>query len=248
VLAISVHQDRGNSSDLSFDLELKGELKSESPILNIKEASFPVVKNSTWYFNDQGKDLGTSWTAPLYDHSKWKYGPGVLGYGDPVSTTLSFGSNSSNKIITYYFRHAFNVDNASQYGMLVFNIRRDDGAVVYLNGVEQFRTNMPTGTITYTTRAASVVGGSDESRYYTFKVPSTQLKNGMNVLAVSVHQDQPTSSDLTFDMEVKGELKSQLSYHCDPGATDKLAALFLLSLDLSRKGLYFLKHILFSSW
>ena len=38
---------------------------------------------------------------------------------------------------------------------------RDDGAVVYLNGTEVFRSNMPTGTITYTTLASTTVGGTD---------------------------------------------------------------------------------------
>ena len=34
---------------------------------------------------------------------------------------------------------------------VTLRINRDDGAVVYLNGTEVFRTNMPTGTISYTT-------------------------------------------------------------------------------------------------
>ena len=32
---------------------------------------------------------------------------------------------------------------------------QDDGAVVYVNGVEVARSNMPTGTISFTTKAAS---------------------------------------------------------------------------------------------
>jgi hypothetical protein len=193
VLAVSVHQHRLNSSDMTFDLEVKGELKTGNHNF-LAEGTFPVAKKSVWRYNDQGKDLGTSWTAPLYDHSSWKSGTGVLGYGDPVTTTINYGSSSTTKYLTYYFRHAFNVDNASQYGMLVFNIRRDDGAVVYLNGVEQFRTNMPTGSVTFNSRAISTVYGSTETTYYTFKVPSTQLKNGLNILAVSVHQNHGSIS------------------------------------------------------
>ena len=168
---------------------------------------FPVSRNSVWSYNDSGTNLGTAWRAPAFDASAWSFGPGVLGYGDPVATTLSFGPSATAKYPTYYLRHNFEVSDASPYDSLTFQIRRDDGAVVYLNGVEQFRTNMPTGTIGYGTFADAVVDGADETTYYTFKVPSTQLADGLNVLAVEMHQQRANSSDMTFDMEMSGHLK-----------------------------------------
>ena len=44
---------------------------------------------------------------------------------------------------------------AAAVGGLTLRLLRDDGAVVYLNGTEVVRSNMPTGTIAYTTRASS---------------------------------------------------------------------------------------------
>ncbi|MFD2720451.1 hypothetical protein ACFST9_17125 [Hymenobacter monticola] len=168
--------------------------------------AFPVPRGATWKFNDQGQNLGTAWTAPAYNDASWSYGPAVLGYGDPVTTTLNFGPNSSAKYPTYYLRHNFEVANAALYDSLTFQVRRDDGAVVYLNGVEQFRTNMPNGTIGYSTYASGTVDGANETAYFTFKVPSRQLLTGANVLAVELHQDRASSSDVTFDMEVSGRL------------------------------------------
>ena len=168
---------------------------------------FPVARGAMWRFNDTGTDLGTAWRAPAFDDSGWAFGPGVLGYGDPVATALSFGPSSAAKYPTYYLRHNFEVSDAALYDSLTFQIRRDDGAVVYLNGVEQFRTNMPAGTIGYNTLASAVVDGADETTYYTFKVPSTQLADGPNVLAVEMHQQRANSSDMTFDLEVSGHLK-----------------------------------------
>jgi secreted PhoX family phosphatase len=81
---------------------------------------------------------------------------------------------------------------------------------------------MPTGTIGFESKALTAVGGTDETRYYSFKLPITNLKNGSNVVAVSVHQDQATSSDLTFDMEVMGELKTSASIDCAPGGDVKI--------------------------
>jgi hypothetical protein len=172
---------------------------------SVSSNPFPVAKNSTWKYHDKGVDLGTSWTALSYDDTSWPSGKAVLGYGDPVTTTLGFGSNSTNKYPTYYLRHSFDIPDASIYTSFVFSIRRDDGAVVYINGVEQFRTNMPTGTITYKTLASSALSGTDETSYVTFKVPTGAFKSGRNVVAVSLHQDNGASSDISFDMEIKGE-------------------------------------------
>jgi len=167
-----------------------------------------ITKNSIWRFHDLGQDLGDNWIAPDYDDATWPSGAAVLGYGDAVATTMSYGPSSTNKYPTYYLRHPFNVADASVYDTLVFNIRRDDGAVVYLNGVEQFRTNMPTGPVTYLSSAATTVGNAAETTYYTYKIPTSQLQNGLNTLAVSMHQIQGSSSDITFDLEVQGQLKS----------------------------------------
>ena len=130
-----------------------------------------------------------------------------MGYGDgDEATVLGYGGDANNKHITTYLRHKFTVDDASIYDSLVFNLLRDDGAVVYLNGTEVFRSNMPTGTITNSTLASSAVGGANENTFFEFKAAATLLQNGMNVIAVELHQANATSSDLSFDMSVGFEL------------------------------------------
>jgi len=65
--------------------------------------------------------------------------------------------------------------------------------------------NMPlTNPITYMTRAATAVGGSAESTFFPTNIQPSLLVNGTNVLAVEVHQDSPTSSDVCFDLELTG--------------------------------------------
>jgi hypothetical protein len=83
---------------------------------------------------------------------------------------------------------------------------RDDGAVVYLNEVEVFRSNMPTnGPITFATLASSNVGGGDETtNYFSTLVNPGLLRVGTNLLAVEIHQSGPTSSDISFELELLG--------------------------------------------
>src|SRR5205085_1725984 len=86
---------------------------------------------------------------------------------------------------------------------LTFRLLRDDGAVVYLNGREMYRSNMPNGSILYTTLASVAVNGADEATYFATTIP-TNIFPGTNLLAVEVHQNATTSSDVSFDLELSG--------------------------------------------
>jgi hypothetical protein len=108
-----------------------------------------------WKYSDTGQDLGTNWSQPNYDDSGWASGAARLGYGDPaVFTTVSYGPDATNKHITTYFRDSFVVPGNVTFTNLNFRLARVDGAVVWLNGQEAFRTNMPAGPITYTNLAS----------------------------------------------------------------------------------------------
>ena len=79
---------------------------------------------------------------------------------------------------------------------------RDDGAVIYINGDEVRRTNMPTGTISHTTQASGTVSGSGESAFNQFSIDVSKLVTGTNTIAVEIHQAQPSSSDISFDLRL----------------------------------------------
>jgi secreted PhoX family phosphatase len=162
-----------------------------------------VAAASTWRYLDNGSNQGTAWRAFGFNDAAWKSGRAPLGYGDPVTTVVSFGSSSSRKFITTYFRQVFTA--ASAFSSLSLRLRRDDGAVVYVNGTEVARSNMPTGTISSTTLASSTVDGSNETAWFTFPV-SAQLFAGTNanVIAVEIHQRSRSSSDIVFDLELTG--------------------------------------------
>lgn len=166
----------------------------------VSQGNFPFDAGSTWSYNDSGMDLDVAWRELSYDDSAWEVGASKFGYGDGDEiTTLSFGPDANNKYPTYYFRYEFNIVDASRYGDLIFGLLRDDGAVVYLNGVEIIRDNMPAGTINYNTFADSTVPSSDEDTFFNFTVANL-LQNGDNVIAVEIHQRSGSSSDLGFDM------------------------------------------------
>jgi len=164
-----------------------------------------VPTGSTWKYLDDGSDQGTLWRGTGFDDGGWDTGPAQLGYGDgDESTVVSYGPDSNDKYITTYFRHTFSVSDPSQFEYLELRLLRDDGAVVYLNGVEVKKSNMPDSTVHYLLRARSAVGGDAEDAFYEDYLSGSYLSPGPNVLAVEIHQISGTSSDISFDMELLG--------------------------------------------
>lgn len=168
-----------------------------------------ISAGSTWSYLDDGSDQATQWRARGFDDSSWASGPAELGYGDTQTTEISFGGDSSNKHITTYFRHTFNLTDPSLFHRLSMSIQADDGAVVYLNGAEVARQNLPPyGEITFETRALESIGGSDEDVFTSYKLPSDDLVAGDNVIAVEIHQRSPSSSDISFDFTLTADSHS----------------------------------------
>jgi acid phosphatase type 7 len=162
-----------------------------------------IGKRSVWKYLDNGSNQGTAWRATSFNDSAWASGAGQLGYGDgDEATVVRFGPNASAKYTTTYFRKAVTVDNPAQFTSLLIHLLRDDGAVVYLNGVEVARSNMPAGTVSSTTRASTAIADAAESIYYVFNANTAALLAGVNVIAVEIHQSAADSSDLSFDLEL----------------------------------------------
>jgi hypothetical protein len=166
-------------------------------------ASVLIPQGGVWKYLDTGSDAGTAWRGTNYDDSTWLSGPAQLGYGDnDEATIVRFGTNSANKFITTYFRKAFVVNNLAQVSALILRVLHDDGAVVYLNSNEVFRSNMPGGTITYTTLASTNLSSPEEDEFERMNLGLTYLRTGTNIIAVEIHQAIASSSDLGFDLEL----------------------------------------------
>ena len=185
----------GNASDPSSPLVVTTDLPPfQSDLLD---------PGAIWSYLDDGSDPGAGWADPSYDDSGWASGAGQLGYGDGDETTvIGWGANQWQRHITTYFRTTFEVEDAARVDQLVVKLLRDDGAVVYLNGVELTRDNMPAGPVTSATRASSAVWGSAESTYHQLMAPAAGLVTGTNTLAVELHKFASSSSDASFDLEL----------------------------------------------
>ena len=162
---------------------------STTPILGPKTNAVPVT--ATWRFHDGGLDLGTAWRATGYDDSAWASGAALFYVEDaplpaPKSTPLAPNRN------TYYFRSTFQLAGNPAEKVVTLRPIVDDGAVVYVNGAEVARFNMPTGAVNYSTLAASAIANATFSG--PFMLPVGNLVAGQNVLAVELHQSSAATN------------------------------------------------------
>ena len=178
-----------------------------------------VDAGETWRYNDTGLDLGTSWREPDFNDDEWNTGPAPLGYGvGDESTIISFGPDPEQKHITYYFRRSFELSADTEVDRITLALQRDDGAVVYLNGNEVSRSNMPPEAIFYRTRANR--SDSSSNSFLLSELPTSALLVGMNFIAVEVHQTSRGSTDMRFDLALTGlpNVAVEETHHQDAAA------------------------------
>src|SRR5437868_1514739 len=183
--------------------------------------------NSTWKFCDSGyAPGGINWRNAAYNDAGWSSATANtpvsplrdIGYGDgdEVAPYIYAGCGIRPAIPlpicggiywTTYFRQKVNIASVATYSNgFKINLHRDDGAVVYVNGVEVFRSNMPAGAIAYNTPASAGVEGATED--VTTVIPITNFVSGINQIAVEVHQRVITNTadgnDMSFRMQLQG--------------------------------------------
>ena len=163
-----------------------------------------ISRGAIWHYRDDGTNQGTNWRTSTFDDSTWSSGPAQLGYGDGDEATLIASGPSTAKHVTSYFRRRFDVADAASVNALTLSIERDDGAIVYLNDAEVYRSNMPSSSVTYTTLASTAV---EDGTWFNAAVDPLRLVAGSNIVAVEVHQSSRTSSDVSFDFELTARVR-----------------------------------------
>jgi len=158
-----------------------------------------LSKSAVWKYHDGGVDLGYSWKQKSFNDANWKQGVAEFGFGDAPQTMLKKGNSC------YYFRKIFNLNNPQQYASFITHLRRDDGVIVYLNGIQVFKNNLPTSGVNYQTLALNDCHDDGDS-IMNFTLSPGDFVNGVNVLAVEIHNSSSTNDDLSFELEIESIL------------------------------------------
>lgn len=182
---------------------------------------------TSWRYLADGSDPGTTWKDTSFDASAWLQGTGLFGnesnYPYPMATTIPGATP-----IAVFYRSEFTWNGSTAGVVLTGTNYVDDGSVIYLNGVEIARFNMPEGQPNFDTLAPAANPGGfpnvngGEPVLVRLEIPVGALTNGNanplvagnNVIAVQVHQNSATSSDRVFGLALYG---SQALPPCSDG-------------------------------
>jgi hypothetical protein len=171
-----------------------------------------IPAGAQWRYYTDGVGLGSSaitngaagwsvanWKHPDFDDSAWPEGPAQFGYGEgDEATVIPYGPDPNNKWVSSYYRRAFSVANVSSITNLLLRLKRDDGAIVYINGFEVCRSSITSGPVSATTFADPVA--DDGQIFNNFTIPFWPLTDGANEIAVEIHQSARNSTDVSFDL------------------------------------------------
>jgi hypothetical protein len=167
---------------------------------------------------------GRAWNSPDFDSSTSTVGTWTIGNapfqagtidGFPPGTVSVLGGldgaqNGENLVTTYLFRQQFTL-TAAQAVETAWELRYliDDGAIVYLNGTEVYRTaTMPAGPVNTNTLSQE----ADETNFINTPLNlSGVLQEGVNTIAVEVHQSTRTSSDVGLSLSLTPVSSSALA-------------------------------------
>lgn len=189
--------DGTGSSVLGQSWDYLDQLQNE----NGRSDDYPVDgAGNVW--NDSAFDPSTSTIGP-WENEGAPFQAGVIDAFPPGTLSVLGGidaaANGENLVTTYLFRQNFNLD-ATQAGLgdWLLDYVFDDGAIIYVNGTEVFRSpGMPVGQVTTTTLSEL---GNEASRTSSPLDLSGVLVQGPNTIAVELHQATLDSSDVGFSL------------------------------------------------
>jgi len=174
-----------------------------------------VPRGSRWRWFTDGVGLGSSdivvgnanwsaanWKHPAFDDSSWKEGPAQLGYGESdEATVIPYGPDLNRKWTTAYFRRPFTLQNLNTIDSAKMRLKRDDGAIVYINGKEAGRSSITLGPVGASTFADPA--SDDGQNFNDLAIAVGLLQEGTNIITVELHQATFNTTDASFDLELQ---------------------------------------------
>jgi len=214
VLAVGVYDTSGPASDLVL----------------VPRLSANWVPTIRYLANASNPGIGTTWTAETFDDSTWSAGFYGVGYEAASGAENLLASDVPAGTSSVFTRARFMIQNVADVRDVFLGLDYDDAAIVWINGIEVFRTpEMPAGPPAWNTNPT--VGHESSNGivpvYSPFvdltTVARPALHSGINVLAVGVWNETPaTSSDLVLvaRLSINRNSPTTMSYRAntfDPG-------------------------------
>ena len=194
-------QEQPKQEDPKQDNPKQEQPKQEAPKQEQKPQGDQVLvdSGSSWVYRVGSDRAESEWKTRSWLGGAWSRGKAPLGAGSVnVETEVNtfFGTPMS-----IYARKDVTLTKEQAQQYLKLTTYADDGTVVYVNGKEVARKNMPQGRISANTPATQRPE-SQNAQLFSVDVPAEYLREGRNAIAVEVHANSHWSNNISFDMQV----------------------------------------------
>ena len=171
-----VNDDNQRVDEFTFPFDKEHPVKEK--YVNFTLSTGHAYRN--WRMSTTPVDQG--WPVIDFDDSTWGETQFNKEHGEWAQNTL-------------YLRYAFDVEDVTNCQLVQFGLWYKDGVIAYLNGVEVYRRNLPTGKLSALDYASDTY---EAYCLYPSTAPGYYLTTGKNVLAVEIHRHKSTTGTLFF--------------------------------------------------
>ncbi|MBQ9363038.1 MAG: CotH kinase family protein [Bacteroidaceae bacterium] len=172
--------------------------------VELPSSTFPIFTNvSPWKYYDQGSLDGKNWMAVNYSDDAWSEGTPPIGY-DYNNQHPEIETETAGNLPTYYFRKTFDLTSYAVDDEYTLNWIADDGFIVYVNGKEAGRYNMPSGEVTYSKYSST--WAHDNPDRGTMTLDASLFHQGSNLIAVELHNNSGTSTDIYWQASLTAQV------------------------------------------
>ena len=156
-------------------------------ISSVATSQTTLSDSTQWRYYVEAAEAPTGWNTNEFDGSSWQ--------------TSTLASAPSAQSISAYYCASFDISSVVQYASVDYTITTKGGYALYLNGVEQFRDNLPEGTLTYMTQSLTQ---SDVAVSYrvSLSFAAAQLSASGNLICLETHTMTTVVDDLTFSLSL----------------------------------------------
>jgi hypothetical protein len=142
-----------------------------------------------------------AWRTNNFDDATWSDANAAFYYGEPLTGTQLGDMNGGYSCI--FMRKTFNIVNPAEVTGMELRTLLDDGCIVWINGFEVLRTNMPLGTVAFNGAASAALDPELLVRIHPLPNPVQYLLAGQNTIAVQAFNSALSgSSDFVIDAQL----------------------------------------------
>ena len=203
-LSLSHGQDWGVENGYK---QLIDELSSP-PTISYQSVFFISAADTNWKYKKGTAEASIPinlWRELDFEEDEeWIQGQTPIGYGDGDDNTILDDMRGSNfefskAYTSVYFRKKFIVEKGKIPARLLLKSYIDDGAIIWINGVEVARLYVEENT-----KSFDATANNHEARWEPIIIGRSNLllKEGENIIAVHAFNSNLASSDFSFDLEL----------------------------------------------